>query len=562
MALEAVNQVAKSEKEIKGFKMRNVVFHTALRISSLTDATEVQFHLRPEGDTHIRSAGWFEFRAYFYDNEQWVETCQGAIQIEYVTSSNDFGDRESAAELEYHQRIHEDVSRSSTIALEPDDLYRRFKRGGNDYGPSFQRLENIFISDINEARAETRLYRWNTDDHHQIHIIHPTSLDGLSQLVLASLCKSDSEETPARVVTEIRKLWISSSGMSFPNTDSVHAVARSSIKSARLTESIISVFDTAGDKLRLHMEGLQLTTVADGEVTARRQTDSQQLCYHLEWKPDVELLEQRQAKDFFKGTQPKRSEPAAFYEDLTFLIYAFLSQTLQDLDRCMPNSLAPHLQKYIHWMRLQVHRCNVGSLPHSHRSWQNLLKDEDYLTQFCDRMERTNCQGKLYVSVGRNLRKIIYGELDPLDLFFKSNLLKDAYQEINRDIECFSMLSRFLSSLTHKNPGMRILEVGAGTGGATVPILESLQGAEFDSPAYSRYDFTDISRSFFEKAQEIFSDAKRMNFQVFDVEKDLAGQGFEPETYDMVIAANVCAQLKDHNLQINVLTILIGSACY
>ena len=158
-------------------------------------------------------------------------------------------------------------------------------------------------------------------------------------------------------------------------------------------------------------------------------------------------------------------------------------------------------------------------------------------------MENTNCQGKLYVTVGRNINRILRGEIDPLDLLFRTDLLKDAYQEINRDIDCFPMLGRFLDSLAHQKPGMRILEIGAGTGGATGPILDFLTGAaEYHSPRYAVYDFTDISLSFFEKAKETFSKYRKMNFSIFDVEKDPAGQGFEPESYDIVIAANVQIQ--------------------
>lgn len=47
-------------------------------------------------------------------------------------------------------------------------------------------------------------------------------------------------------------------------------------------------------------------------------------------------------------------------------------------------------------------------------------------------MENTKCQGKLYVTVGRNINGSLRGEVDPLDLFSKTDILKEAYQEINR----------------------------------------------------------------------------------------------------------------------------------
>jgi SAM-dependent methyltransferase len=90
---------------------------------------------------------------------------------------------------------------------------------------------------------------------------------------------------------------------------------------------------------------------------------------------------------------------------------------------------------------------------------------------------------------------------------------------------------------------MRILEVGAGTGGATVPILDVLMrhgNAEFGTPRFEQYDFTDISSSFFEAAREKYKSSKdRMRFLPLDIEKDPLQQGYEAGHYDLIIASNV-----------------------
>jgi NADPH:quinone reductase-like Zn-dependent oxidoreductase len=85
---------------------------------------------------------------------------------------------------------------------------------------------------------------------------------------------------------------------------------------------------------------------------------------------------------------------------------------------------------------------------------------------------------------------------------------------------------------------MRILEVGAGTGGTTETIFRSIidvQGA----PTYSVYTFTDISAGFFPAAKERFAHSSNMEFKVLDVSQDPLEQGFEEGQYDLVIAANV-----------------------
>ena len=57
---------------------------------------------------------------------------------------------------------------------------------------------------------------------------------------------------------------------------------------------------------------------------------------------------------------------------------------------------------------------------------------------------------------------------------------------------------------------------------------------------YRHYTFTNISPSFFELAKERFvSEADRMNFKVLDISLDPLQQGFEPQSYDLILAVNV-----------------------
>lgn len=95
-------------------------------------------------------------------------------------------------------------------------------------------------------------------------------------------------------------------------------------------------------------------------------------------------------------------------------------------------------------------------------------------------------------------------------------------------------LARVVAQITHRYPRMRILEIGAGTGGSTRIILPVL------GDAFATYTFTDVSAGFFERAQERFRDyADRLVFATYNMEQPPADQGFEQGTYDVVIASNV-----------------------
>jgi ubiquinone/menaquinone biosynthesis C-methylase UbiE len=107
--------------------------------------------------------------------------------------------------------------------------------------------------------------------------------------------------------------------------------------------------------------------------------------------------------------------------------------------------------------------------------------------------------------------------------------------------------------MAHKNPNLSILEIGAGTGGATHSALSALGGSNNRSTArFSRYTFTDTSAGFFEKAAAKFGAWKsRLDFQVLDIEQDPLGQGFEAAQFDLIIASNVLHATKsiDQTLQ-------------
>lgn len=112
-----------------------------------------------------------------------------------------------------------------------------------------------------------------------------------------------------------------------------------------------------------------------------------------------------------------------------------------------------------------------------------------------------------------------------LDCFYKTGL---GFPQANEYI------ARMAQQISTAYPHLNILEIGAGTGGATKRILSHI-GSNF-----STYTYTDISAGFFGKAQEVFEEYQnRMVFKVLDIERDPITQGFSECSFDMIIASNV-----------------------
>jgi len=89
--------------------------------------------------------------------------------------------------------------------------------------------------------------------------------------------------------------------------------------------------------------------------------------------------------------------------------------------------------------------------------------------------------------------------------------------------------------------GVRILEIGAGTGGTSATIFHKLAGGQ---PPYwdevAEYCYTDISRTSLMHAEREYAPSNPyLTCQLFNVEAPIAGQGVAAGAYDLVIAANV-----------------------
>ncbi|MEW6381940.1 MAG: methyltransferase, partial [bacterium] len=87
-----------------------------------------------------------------------------------------------------------------------------------------------------------------------------------------------------------------------------------------------------------------------------------------------------------------------------------------------------------------------------------------------------------------------------------------------------------------KEKKIRILEIGAGTGGTSAFVLEAIK----EYAQYLHYVYTDISLSFTQYGQKQYG--KRypfMEFRILNIEEDIEYQGFMPGNFDLVLAANI-----------------------
>ncbi|WP_394842103.1 SDR family NAD(P)-dependent oxidoreductase [Pendulispora brunnea] len=139
---------------------------------------------------------------------------------------------------------------------------------------------------------------------------------------------------------------------------------------------------------------------------------------------------------------------------------------------------------------------------------------------------------------GRHLPDILCGRCDPLEIILGSNsrIAEQSYEASPWSLRCNRLTREWVRAIVGHWPAdrpLRILEIGAGTGGTTTLLLPEL------SPACTQYVFTDVSEAFLTRAGMRFSEYDFVDYRLLDLERDPMAQGFAEGTFDLVIAANV-----------------------
>ena len=146
---------------------------------------------------------------------------------------------------------------------------------------------------------------------------------------------------------------------------------------------------------------------------------------------------------------------------------------------------------------------------------------------------------------GENLTGIWTGQTDGVRVIFGTltgkQLVEDVYGLDKTSLAFHGLLKDFLSRLlSHQPPGsmpyLRLLEVGAGTGGTTRWLAPLLREFETRCSARIVYTFTDLAHGLVSQAARCFQRFPFMQFEMYDMETtapdELAG------TQDIIVAVN------------------------
>ena len=414
--------------------------------------------------------------------------------------------------VESEQQVQ--IERTLLREVQPTKWWETFADLGFFAGPAFRRLASITCSTTANF-AKAKILNPKSEQEHAF-AIHPTAIDACLQLLLTTaargLCRNFQNLVMPILIEELQVLR---------TTSDMEATAWSPDDNGSI--GLQCVDDTG--KVALRLSNLQVSAIDEEDAE-----EASYMAAQLEWRPDFDFVEDQRLLE----PPGLNREKVHLQEEMTALCIIDSALRLENL-----TTEQSHFSKYFQWLskqsrhissdqRLVFDSCKDASLQ-SHTARATVIKDK--FGQILS-LSPDDPMAKCTIKIWRHIEDVFIGREQALDILMQDSLLTKLYNVYSFDH------SKFMQLLTHKRPNIKILEVGAGTGGTTQTFLKDLVD-EDGVPMYSLYTFSDVSAGFFPTAKERFAFAPHMDFQTLDISQNPVGQGFQPETYDLILAANV-----------------------
>ncbi|KAL8818356.1 MAG: hypothetical protein Q9223_002991 [Gallowayella weberi] len=495
MVGEAIRQLGSTVD----YTVRSVNFMTALIIHE-GKPVEMQTHLRKVRLTTSLDSDWYEFSIASLSGGSWTEHCVGQVKEghNFATPALDI------------QPLPRKVPSSM--------WYRVMAKLGLGYGPRFRGLQDI-SAHVSERRAVATL----TDElgvGETPYQMHPTTIDGAFQLnSCAAFDGVGRLFTRLAVPTYLEELYIS------PTKEDITLQADAiSFSSGSLAGDLVGV--SAG-RVVINLKGLRMTPLGDNSESL---DDDPHAAMELVWKSDVNFLDPSQL------LRPAE-DMSNLYRLLERLALACMIESNNRLLNLSATEL--HLEKFRNWLATRQALAVQNQYPEvpecAEIAGMNSKTRVEFIQDVLAEASKT-IVAPAAIAIQRIYQQsigIFNGTTDPLDVLMEDDILTKVYDQM-----ALWDHADFFELLGHYTPNMKILEIGAGTGGTTNTILPHLRSAHGER-LFGSYTYTDISAGFFVQAKERFSGSQGIEFRVLDISQDPVTQGFAAGSFDLIVATNV-----------------------
>ncbi|KKY36228.1 putative polyketide synthase [Diaporthe ampelina] len=500
MAGEAVRQLTGAGD----FTARRVHISAAMILARDAAALEVVTQLHRIPLTSSSGSCWYGFSISSHQGGGWLKHASGEVRA--------------------GQGVGRKLTAAPGIAPLPRLVsakawYRKFRSMGIEYGPRFLGLKDM-TADTREAQLVASVTN-DVRDGESPYAIHPAALDCVLQAVAPAVSHGLTRRMGAvGIPSYIEEMYICPPAS--PEM-TMHVVASESPRNAYTGDAVL----VSNGELAARVEGVQMSFIGDSGNEAEEDLHA---AVELEWKECIDFMDPapliRQAKD--------RREVHALLDRFST---ACMLETSHRLAGIAP--ARAHLEKYRDWLNSVAAEITAGSYPAPGEddgiSSMSSESRGDAIASLHAQLTQTEAHAAAEAihRVTRACASICEGTTDALALLLDGSVLHELYDFMQN-----SDYTAFLGLVAHQKPNLRILEIGAGTGGTTATVLPALRSA-YGERMYSSYTYTDVSAGFFPAARERFRRYDAVDYAVLDVSKDPLEQGFEPGSFDFIVACNV-----------------------
>jgi phthiocerol/phenolphthiocerol synthesis type-I polyketide synthase C len=429
------------------------------------------------------------------------------------------------------------------------ELYERAAACGFIYGPSFRRLGDIYIG------SDEALGFVQGDDGANVgyrpYLIHPATLDVCFQPLFAALIGLELGETRTFLPVRFESLRVFAplEGVAYSHVTVTRRSARSIVASYRL----------------LNADGEVLATIDGFRGIA--------FDYHPYTAAASHVFQQRWFEKPRSGQSARISiSPRKLRESIVPLPSQIFHRRefYSKIQKLFDKLCVAYAATALHQLGATGRRITSDALVREGRILETHGKLVNHLLELLAREGLAECSDSWYVldpktvpdplpiwreiasnhasystellllsKCGENFAELLQGKQDPLDLIFsdtRSKLIEDLYDSAPASAIYNAMLRDAVFELVKsmgETRSIRILEVGAGTGGLTSHLLPVLPADR------TEYIFTDVSPVLVGKAKERFKNYPFVRYAVLDINEGGNDAAARDGYFDLVIAANV-----------------------
>ncbi|KAM0305055.1 hypothetical protein ACHAO8_011217 [Botrytis cinerea] len=512
MAIEAAKTVTGVDRELGLLTLENVIISRALTFSSDDAGIECRITMTITSNTKD------EFRGQI--------ACYSGVP--YGSGAPLVLNFSTDVTVAFHTPMPNTLpaSRLDEINLGYADekrLYAQFTSLGYNYSTPFTGIRSISRK-MNFATGE--IEDEAGDDWEDQLLLHPGFLDSAIQTGFAAYAHPfDNRLWALHIPTDVRSIVINpyflASRSESRNRSYTYQTATRTTPEAPMVVDM-SIFSGLGEQTLQH-PFIQFESVGVKPFAQATARDDAVIFSRMQYRlaePDSSV-----ALENIGEVWTEQDLPALLAaERLSFFHMRRLSEITTEFE--FLESSSPYRNLLDNAMRL-VKLVAAGNHPHVPREASaDLIGEINSLTS----IYRNHPFVKLAEVAGKHLEDEIRSGGSILEHMTKDNLLHKFQSKLA--LIAHKSMAAIVSQIAYRYPRMNILEIGAGSGEATQYVLSELDGA------FETYAYTNVSDELFAKAQrrfDIYND--RMLFSKFDIDQPAIGQGFQEESFDLVLAA-------------------------